>query len=115
MGGQSRVLHGFNAVAELKGDKARLNHLAHAAVLHGFNAVAELKAVWQAQESAGRGVVLHGFNAVAELKGLVNVPVSDFTAGSPRLQRRGRIEGAGLMTSGTSARWFSTASTPWPN
>ena len=39
-----------------------------AVVLHGFNAVAELKLYSVRRGGKHRGVVLHGFNAVAELK-----------------------------------------------
>ena len=40
----SRVLHGFNAVAELKGGISATLKSLGPCVLHGFNAVAELKA-----------------------------------------------------------------------
>ena len=85
------VIHGFNAVAELKpptrprrvrGDprhprlqrrgrieatKPRRNVPATLPVIHGFNAVAELKPDAGGRGGRGRGLI-HGFNAVAELK-----------------------------------------------
>ena len=60
------VIHGFNAVAELKPLPPTAGRSRND-VIHGFNAVAELKHVFFWFVYAAQSVI-HGFNAVAELK-----------------------------------------------
>ena len=87
--GHPQLIHGFNAVAELKRRAHRHPHQPRR-LIHGFNAVAELKLLL-CSPPVRRHSVIHGFNAVAELK-LTNNYVELLAAIHPRLQRRGRIE-----------------------
>ena len=59
--------------------------------LHAFTGVAELKRE-QRTANAAEPLRLHAFTGVAELKPNVNLARKVYSALSPRLHRRGRIE-----------------------
>ena len=61
-------------------------------LIHGFNAVAELKLPGLRARVSARALFIHGINAVAELKPPPGAVASKPTRAHPRLQRRGRIE-----------------------